>query len=253
MNITKEQLEVDYLSGMSMSQLASKYGVSKMTVCRTMKKLDIQSRPPSQAMLGKKCPPEVAAKISAAHRGKKFSEEHRRKISESKKGSKNPCFGKKMVHGKRIWHFQANGQWIALRSTWEIAYAIWLDAQGIAWEYEAKTFLLSDGSVYTPDFYLVASGEFVEVKGWLRGKWLDKYEKFCQDYPDISIILADRQYLENLGIDLKQLFVSTRPKFLCEQCGCEFYRIYKTQRMCSVDCRNRYVAIHRKPRRKSAR
>ena len=249
MDITKDQLEQEYQSGLSMSQLAEKYGTSVGTIFRHMKKFGLQSRPPSQAMKGKSCSPEVAAKISAANKGKKKSEEHRRKLSESKKGIRHPNYGKKRVHGKRIWHQQPDGNWVAMRSSWETAYASWLDKQGVAWEYESKTYILSDGSAYTPDFWLIEIKKHVEVKGWMRAKWQKKYERFCVDHPEADIIFADRVYLESLGIDLKQLFVSTRPNFACEQCGIEFHRIYKTQRMCSTECRNRYIACNRKRRK----
>lgn len=243
--LTKEILEVDYQSGLSMSQISKKYNVSTATVFRAMKKYGLQSRPPSQAMLGKKRPAEFAAKISMAHKGKRKTLEHRLKLSESKKGDKHPNFGKRMIHGKRIWHLQSNGSWVAMRSNWEIAYASYLDKNGIIWEYEPKTFMLSDGSAYTPDFLLVDSGEWIEIKGWVRGRWLEKYKKFIQDYPNEKSILADRSYLENLGIDLKQLFISTRPQFSCEYCGKRFYRVYKTQRMCSKLCSNRYIVENR--------
>jgi hypothetical protein len=253
MEVTKEQLELDYGSGLSMSEIGRKHNISTAAVFRRMKIHGIQSRPPSQAMKGKPCPPEVAAKISAANIGKKKTAEHRQKLSESKKGSKHPNYGKKQLHGKRIWYQQPNGSWVAMRSSWETAYASWLDNQGAAWEYESKTYVLSDGSAYTPDFWLPESSKHIEVKGWMRAKWQDKYERFRADYPAVDIVLADRAYLESLGIDLKQLFTSTRPKFACEQCGKEFYRIYKTQRMCSRVCRNKYIACHRKKKRSKCR
>lgn len=249
MGITKEQLEQDYQSGLSMSEVGRKHGISTTAVFRRMKKLGIVSRPPSQAMKGKSCPPEIAAKISAAHKGKVFTEEHRNNISESKKGEKNPNYGKKARHTKRIWHQQPDSAWICMRSNWEAAYAHYLDAKGVQYQYEPETFVLSNGRAYTPDFLLLEAEEYIEIKGWYRPEHREKLEQFLREHPDKKLILADRTYLESLGIDLKQLFVSTRPKFACEQCGKKFYRIYRTQRMCSRECRNKYIACHRKKRR----
>lgn len=74
MQFTKEQLEQDYKSGLSMSEIGIKYGTNTSCVFRKMKKFGIKSRPPSQAMKGKKMSPEVVAKISAANKGKSKSE-----------------------------------------------------------------------------------------------------------------------------------------------------------------------------------
>lgn len=41
-----------------------------------------------------------------------------------------------------------------LKSTLEYIYARYLDHVGIAWEYEVKTFQLSNGGSYKPDFRL---------------------------------------------------------------------------------------------------
>jgi predicted nuclease of restriction endonuclease-like RecB superfamily len=245
--LTKEQLEQDYQKhGLSMNEIAKKYKISGASVFRAMKKYGLQSRPPSQAMLGKKCTPERAANISAANKGKVKSKEHRKKLSEAMSGIKHWAFGKPCRHSKRIWHQQSDGTWVSMRSNWEIAYARYLDEHNINYKYEPKTFILSNGRAYTPDFLLISSNEWVEIKGWYRPEHKEKLKMFLQDYPQEKLIFADKNYLENLGIDLKQLFISTRPQFCCEYCGKKFYRIYKTQRMCSKLCSNRYITENRK-------
>lgn len=57
---------------------------------------------------------------------------------------------------------------------YERGFARWLDAIGLAWDYEPVTILLSDGRRYTPDFRVQEFGGFVEVKG--RAVGLDKVE-----------------------------------------------------------------------------
>lgn len=54
---------------------------------------------------------------------------------------------------------------MAFRSGWEVAYAEWLDRQGIRFQYEPETFNTPHGK-YTPDFYLPDYDEWVEVKGF---------------------------------------------------------------------------------------
>jgi len=52
-----------------------------------------------------------------------------------------------------------------LKSTLEYIYAKYLDHIEIEWDYEVKTFSLSNGGSYKPDFYIVSTNSFVEVKG----------------------------------------------------------------------------------------
>jgi hypothetical protein len=52
---------------------------------------------------------------------------------------------------------QAPKHWIEydghkFRSKWEALYAEWLDLQSIQWDYEPKTYRMSNGRRYTPDF-----------------------------------------------------------------------------------------------------
>ena len=243
MLITKEELELDYKSGLSMSEIGKKLGISNTTVFRWMKKFDIQSRPPSQAMLGKKTTPEVALKISNANKGKVFTKEHRQKISESHKGNKNPNFGKKCkIHGKRSWHICPDGKIVSMRSSWESSYADHLTINKIDWQYEPKTFILNDGSAYTPDFYLTQSKEWVEVKGWLTKEHKQKIEKWKEQFPSEIFIFANKEYLISLGINLKQKWITSKPKVVCLQCKDSFYRNYPNQKLCSVQCRNKFVA-----------
>lgn len=69
-----------------------------------------------------------------------------------------------------------------LRSTLEYLYALLLDEDGVEWVYEPKTYPLSDGTSYKPDFQL-ADGEFAEVKGeyTLRAD-LPKINRFEAEY-----------------------------------------------------------------------
>lgn len=244
--LDKDVLEHFYLlEKLTCEEIAVKLGKTKRVVYRNIKLYGIPTRPACNS-LGKPCNKNVAKKISQALKGKSKSEEHRKKLSLSKSGVNNPNFGKPSRHAKRCWYICPNGSTVSMRSNWEVAYAEWLNQNNIQWEYEPKTFILNDGSAYTPDFYLNATDEFIEVKGWFTDDHKNRVAKFRNANPNCKLTIADKQYLEGLGIDLKQKFVSTRPKFQCEQCGNEFYRIYKTQRMCSKTCSNRYISSHRK-------
>lgn len=229
---------------LSYREISEKLNCSVSVVRRNILDTDIQPRP-SYNSLGKSCSLQTAKKISEALKGKPKSECHKRKLSESKLGDKNFNFGKKCNHPKRYWYCCPDGKWVSMRSNWEVAYAEFLCSQKIKWQYEPKTFILSNGSAYTPDFFLLKTEEYIEVKGWLRPKYAKKIDMFYNDYPECKLILANKKYLEELGIDLKAKFKSTRPKFDCEFCESKFFRMHKKQRFCSVTCRNRYVASNR--------
>lgn len=78
------------------------------------------------------------------------------------------------------------------RSLWEANYARLLNHMNIKWEYEAKIFELYDSSnkyigTYTPDFYLVDSETFVEVKGFFSEKNKEKMSYFHQSHPNVNL------------------------------------------------------------------
>ena len=50
------------------------------------------------------------------------------------------------------------------RSRLEARWAVFFDALGIKWEYEPEGLLLSDGTSYLPDFYLINFNCYFEVK-----------------------------------------------------------------------------------------
>jgi hypothetical protein len=74
-----------------------------------------------------------------------------------------------------------------MRSSWEVAFAYWLDNSGVRWQYESKRFCLGKGRFYTPDFYLPVQNEYVELKGWLTKKDEKKIELFRKLYPDVNL------------------------------------------------------------------
>ena len=86
-----------------------------------------------------------------------------------------------------------------MRSTWEVAYAKYLDKNNIKWQYEPKTFDLGD-TTYTPDFYCPIENLYVEVKGFWWEKQKKKYDKFLKLYPEINISLLNKSKLIEFGV-----------------------------------------------------
>jgi hypothetical protein len=98
---------------------------------------------------------------------------------------------------------------ILTRSSYEHFYLEYLNDKKIDYLYEPKRFILSDGSSYLPDVFLVKENTFVELKGYLRKKDEERLIKFKTEYPEIKHILIRKKELELMGFnqnEYKRLF-----------------------------------------------
>jgi hypothetical protein len=109
-------------------------------------------------------------------------------------GKNATMFGRVATHGKRIKYKN-----ILMRSTWEVAYAKWLDKNKIKWQYESKTFDLGN-CTYTPDFYLPKINTYIEIKGYWRDDAQNKFNLFRKLYPKIKIDILNKIKLQSLKI-----------------------------------------------------
>lgn len=136
--------------------------------------------------------------------------------SENAQGAKNPWHEwpakKPEMHSnsKRYlggWYFnKARNKDVYLRSSWEYAYANWLDNNGYDWDVEVCSYLLSDGRYYRPDFFIYENDKLVEVIE-VKAKYLDlervridKYDMFVQEYAISSKILYKDDIFDKLSI-----------------------------------------------------
>ena len=87
-----------------------------------------------------------------------------------------------------------------LRSTYELGYAKYLDSKRVLWKHEHRTFTLSNGTSYTPDFYLVKKKKYVEIKGYTSKIAQEKMNLFRQEYPDIKFKILYSEDLVRKGI-----------------------------------------------------
>lgn len=120
------------------------------------------------------------------------------KLSAKIKGRNNHRFGKPAHHGKRIYYKD-----ICFRSRLEVMYAKYLDSTGIEWKYECKTFDLGDYT-YTPDFYLIDTDEYIEIKGFWRILDKIKFDLLQKLYADIKIQVLMLKDLNKLGLYYKE-------------------------------------------------
>jgi hypothetical protein len=139
----------------------------------------------------------------------KETSESVRKFSERLKGRPGSFLGKthtleqrKNLSEKRIaflennkdsgvkWFEVSNGsKLIKVQGTWEKAVAEWLNRQGINWDRERISY---DGHrSYTPDFKIVDLNFYIEVKGWLKDRDIEKMRKVI-DQTSITIKLLDK-------------------------------------------------------------
>lgn len=85
-----------------------------------------------------------------------------------------------------------------LKSTLEYIYAKYLDHVNIAWNCESKTFELSNGESYKPDFFLIDSQQYVEIKGEFNLPIdLPRIRRFEVDF-EVSVLLLQEGDLRKL-------------------------------------------------------
>ena len=96
-----------------------------------------------------------------------------------------------------------------LKSTLEYIYAKYLDHMEVKWDYEIKTFQLSNGGSYKPDFYLTETSQFVEIKGGFNlNSDLPKIKIFEIDNDCKVVILQEkdlRKLIKNTSLVFERL------------------------------------------------
>lgn len=149
--------------------------------------------------------PKVRKKISEKQKGKnnnfygkKHSKEAKKKISESLSGEKHHLYGVTgedhpsygIVPGLKFQKVNETGH--TVRSNWEKEIDLILHKNNICYEYEPKTFQLSNGGTYTPDF--IVQGQIViEVKGWPNKLSKKRAKQFMSDYSEyVYVVVGNR-------------------------------------------------------------
>lgn len=86
-----------------------------------------------------------------------------------------------------------------MRSSWEVAYAKYLDKNKIQWQYEPRIFEVGKFR-YIPDFYLPDTDTYVEIKGRWRNNAKKKFNLFQKMYYSVNIVLLTQKELKKLKI-----------------------------------------------------
>lgn len=181
--------------GMGFKLLASSFGNISYTRLRTLfAKLNIETRK------GNDCVTDSLRKIRS-ERAKKFNP------WADWTGNENL---KTMHTGKKRyscgWYFnKSKNKFVWFRSSWEYAYSKILDHQNLTWDVEVRSYLLSDGRYYRPDFFVFEKERLIKVVE-VKSKWndgsldrVDKFLKFKDEYPDIQSELVTDELFDSLG------------------------------------------------------
>lgn len=123
--------------------------------------------------------------------GKHHSTKTKEKIS--KKQSENIENGKKFGTRKDVLFYQyknLNGEDFLVRGTWELNVAKQLNSKNILWTRNKKIEyqdLNGNKHIYTPDFYLPETDEYIEVKGLFPEEDKQKMDLVKEQHPEKRI------------------------------------------------------------------
>lgn len=123
--------------------------------------------------------PETRQKLRDAikKRSKEFNKEMGLKVSKTvKEKVKNGTWRTSLAKNM---HYNYNG--VDLHGTWELKFAQYLDSNNIKWRRpneRFKYFYDNKYRYYTPDFYLIDSDTFIEIKGFKTEKDEAKWSQF---------------------------------------------------------------------------
>lgn len=167
--INWKHIQQEYNGGMSIRQLSKKYKLSSVTFSDAVKVGLLKTRTLGEALkLRYKQNPNSNPMKQISSR-----EKVRKTVMERvRNGTWHNSFSKSRTHIYKG---------IKLYGKWEVAYAMWLDDNDIEWRRPKESFVYEFGGSdhrYTPDFYLIQEGVYVEVKGYKTEKDEAKWSQF---------------------------------------------------------------------------
>lgn len=124
---------------------------------------------------------------------------------KGKPGHKHTEETKDLLSRKRIEYLENNDQYtswfkisngnkiINVQGTWEKRFAEYLNQNNIKWDRFSIKY--DNHRRYTPDFYLPEFNIYIEVKGWMKDRDIEKMKKFLYDNSDCDIRLLDNHKL----------------------------------------------------------
>lgn len=155
--------------------------------------------------------PEVAERVSNSRKARfKTDPDFRASVSNlMKKAWQDGKFDGIPV-GKCKWfsYTKKDGTVCKLQGTWELAYAKWLDEQGIEFVAHRGRIPYRDSTgqtkSYFPDFFLTQTNEYVDVKNQYHFALnSEKWDHIRATNPDINLVLLFEEDLVKMGVMTK--------------------------------------------------
>ena len=88
---------------------------------------------------------------------------------------------------------------IEVKSGYEERTILLLDLLGKKWDYEPRSFYLTDlHKSYIPDFFVEEDNLWIEVKGYWYKDAKEKWDAWRREYPELKIMLIDKKTLQEL-------------------------------------------------------
>ena len=123
-------------------------------------------------------------------------------ISGQKNGSPgklNSRYGKSSAHGKGDWYIREDNTKVWMRSSYEIAFAKWLDSRNLTWKYEPKRFYLKDRT-YAPDFFIKEWKVWIEIKGWFHERHQETIKQFREYNSNENMLVLTKPLLKAMSV-----------------------------------------------------
>ena len=129
---------------------------------------------------------------------KKNVDKMRNSLKGVSAGKNNPMYGRSPGHGKWFSVDTPLQGVKRMRSSYEKIYAEYLTENKIDFLYEPKRFHFSNETSYLPDFYLIKDEMYVEVKGWVKDKDIQKLNRFKKEYPEFNIKMITSENIKEI-------------------------------------------------------
>jgi hypothetical protein len=172
--------------------------LTNFRICLNCKK-EFYSGKNARKYCSKKCSGEYLGKNILS--GRTLSKKHKEALSKSACSNHN---GYKVKYYKIFCPYHKKE--ITVQGTYELKYAQYLNSQCINWKRD-KTINLQykldkDDIIrnYYPDFYLIDTQEYIEIKGYFYPKDIEKMKKVKEQHMNKKIIILFYEDLKNIGI-----------------------------------------------------
>lgn len=198
---SKDDLEKDYLGGLSTNDLSEKYKISKGTIYNLFQSYGIKGRDMKTAL-------EVF-----------YGTDKGQDAINSRLETIDKKYGTRVLSGSEFFKggFRKD-LGVSVRSEWEAVVLRWFNLKGIKWEYEPKRFIFEEIKFgtrsYLPDVYLPETDTWIEIKGYLSKKDKTKIKRFKKYYPKefskLKVIVRKRgdtlTYFEESNIPIYKIY-----------------------------------------------